>query len=169
MNKFNELIGDSELLSMYERMDELESDRIYCRHGITHSLDVARIGYIMMIEEEIRLCDEEKLAISDKELIYITALLHDLGRIKQYEDGESHHKAGVEIAKHFLEKHGFDKRETELILDAIASHKHGEGELSYRLSEVLYRADKLSRNCFSCEAADTCYWENEKRNMKLMF
>ncbi len=160
MNRFKQLLIDKDLSAYWKQMDQLEQERIYCRHGLTHALDVARIGYILILEEQ--------KAIS-KELFYTTALLHDLGRIKQYENGVSHHEAGVKIACEFLEKYGYTVDEIALICDAISSHKHGPDEEAYVLADVLYRADKLSRNCFACQAQDTCYWAQEKRNQTIEF
>ena len=37
-----------------------------------------------------------------RELIYCTALLHDIGRIRQYMDGTPHDEAGVQIAEQIL-------------------------------------------------------------------
>ena len=73
----------------YQKLQEKEADRIYCRHGIDHLLDVARIAYIHNLEE------------SDgysKAVIYAAALLHDIGRYEQYEWGIPHEKSGERIA-----------------------------------------------------------------------
>ena len=36
------------------------------------------------------------------------------------------------------------------------------------LADYLYRADKLSRNCFVCKAKDKCKWSEEKKNATLI-
>ncbi len=158
MKRFKQLLQDEELLQLWQRMEELEKERIYCRHGLSHALDVARIGYIIILEEQYGI---------SKEIFYTTALLHDLGRVLQYEKGISHHEAGVQIAREYLVRHGFKENEIELICDAISSHKHGPEHSAYQLADVLYRGDKLSRNCFACKAQDTCYWAQEKRNQTI--
>ena len=33
---------------------------------------------------------------------------------------------------------------------------------------VLYRADKLSRNCFLCDAREDCYWPEERKNRTIL-
>lgn len=53
---------------------QLESGRIFCRHGIDHLLDVARIMWIKNLEEDLEF---------DREVIYATALLHDIGKDEQ--------------------------------------------------------------------------------------
>ena len=56
----------------------LEADRIFCRHTPEHFLDVARLAYIFALERGLN---------CSRELIYCTALLHDIGRVRQYMDG----------------------------------------------------------------------------------
>lgn len=60
----------------YKKIQELESERIFCRHTPEHFLDVARLMYIYALEEHLEL---------PKELIYAAALLHDIGRAQQYQ------------------------------------------------------------------------------------
>jgi len=54
---------------------------------------VARISYLMILEK--------RLPVS-KDIIYATALLHDLGRADQYEKGISHEEAGAILAEEIL-------------------------------------------------------------------
>ena len=75
MERINE-ISDHPLWKLHiEQLKEAEKDRIFCKHGIEHLLDVARIAYIENLEEN---CD------ISKEMIYAAALLHDIGRFLQY-------------------------------------------------------------------------------------
>ena len=67
--------------SSFQRIQEWEKDRIYCRHGMEHFLDTARIAYIRSLEETIPV---------SKDHIYAAALLHDIGKWQQYEDGTPH-------------------------------------------------------------------------------
>ena len=71
----------------------LEADRIFCRHTPEHFLDVARLAYIFALERGLD---------CSRELIYCTALLHDIGRVRQYMDGTPHDEAGVQIAEQIL-------------------------------------------------------------------
>ena len=70
-----------------------EENRIFCCHSIIHFLDVARIAMIINIEEEYGL---------EKELIYATALLHDIGRHVEYFNQTPHEIASSEIAPGIL-------------------------------------------------------------------
>ena len=59
----------------YDKLKEAERGRKFCRHQMEHLLDVARIAYILNLEQ--------KLGIR-KEVIYAAALLHDIGKYRQY-------------------------------------------------------------------------------------
>lgn len=150
-------------------ISQAELQRSYCKHGMEHSLDVARIAYILNLEEQAGL---------NQEVIYAMALLHDLGRSVEYRGGGSHHEAGVGLAEEILADCAFTPEEIRWITEAIAGHKDEQrmknpnadcmepGEVYRRL---LYRADKLSRNCFDCEASATCYWPDAKRNHTITY
>ena len=49
----------------------------------------------------------------------------------------------------------------------IRSHRKKEAETD--LAGLFYRADKLSRNCFSCPAEGECDWPKEKKNREISF
>lgn len=155
MQKVNLLLNDPGFLEYIKKNREAETDRIFCRHDLTHALDVARIAYILNMEENLRL---------DKETIYAAALLHDIGRWLEYENGADHAAASATLAEGLLDQYGFgDKSE---IMTAIGNHrKKGQTAL---LSDLLYRADKLSRNCVSCGAISKCkkFAHNEKPELK---
>ena len=137
-----------------------EAGRCFCRHDMEHFLAVARIGQILNLEEN--------LGIS-KELIYAAALLHDLGRHRQYLEGIPHEVAGAEIARGILPQCGFEPWETEVIVDAIARHRDSDGSAGSDLGGLLYRADKLSRPCFCCEVSGECNWKPEKKNQSIRY
>ena len=155
MDRIDRILADEEFRSISIMIKEHEYDRIYCRHSLGHALSVARIAHIINLEEGLGI---------DKELIYGTALLHDMGRYSKYEEeGMSHHEAGALIAREILERAGFDEDEINVMCEAIGKHKNYSGEDNC-LAALLYRADKLSRNCFICEAEPTCYWPENIKN-----
>lgn len=134
----------------------LEADRIWCGHDLEHLLSVARIMWID--------CLEQMPGRYRKDLVYATGLLHDIGRAAQYKENEPHEAAGARIASVILEDAGYTLEERNLIQKAIGEHrKPVENEKMISLADLLYRADKISRACYLCEAADTCSWENKKR------
>ncbi|MBP5197982.1 MAG: HD domain-containing protein [Lachnospiraceae bacterium] len=110
----------------------------------------------------------------NEEWIYAAGLLHDIGRGKEYADGTPHDEASVEIARVILKESGFKAYERLIILNAIRHHRNKgpKPKLLIReksLRSVLNKADKLSRKCYECKAADLCYWPMEKRNREDYF
>ena len=136
----------------------LEQDRIFCRHTPEHFLDVARLAYIRSLEEQIPV---------SKELIYCTALLHDIGRAEQYHTGTPHDEAGAQIAEQILNDLHFEQSEISQIVSAIREHRNDTR--SHPLSALIYDADKASRNCFLCPAEKECYWSAEKKNLTITY
>lgn len=118
---------------------------------------MARIAYIMVLEENLNI---------SKEVIYAIGLLHDIGRVKQYEEGISHDIASVEMSKEILKETNFTADEINIILSGIASHRK---ESDKRLEEIIYKADKLSRQCFNCKVKRECYWKDEKKNLAIKY
>ena len=96
------------------------------------------------------------------------ALLHDIGRAKQYTDGTPHDKAGVQIAEIILSDLDFSNEEKSQILTAIGEHRSSNKEIPV-LSQLLYEADKKSRLCFLCPAEKECYWDLSKKNMTIQY
>ncbi len=160
MERLNRLLKHELFQDCMKRIGQAEQDRIYCRHDRKHSLDVARIAYILNMEEQMGF---------DKEFIYAMALLHDLGRSEEYEQGRSHHEAGAELAAQILPECGFTPEETKRICTAIAAHKNAGDEGADSCVRLLYRADKLSRDCYDCLATETCYWKEECRNYQVLY
>lgn len=139
-----------------------EKSRRFCRHGSDHLVSVARIAYILSLENNLKI---------SKDLIYAAALLHDLGRLAKYRTGESHAKAGAKLAAVILSECGYSEDEISLITEAILSHGHEspEPEFCRTLGDVLQKADTLSRLCFECEASDECYWSENKKNHTVIY
>ncbi|MEL7648837.1 MAG: HD domain-containing protein [Sedimentibacter sp.] len=157
MERIDKILKNGDYLKYLEKNRLAEKSRIYCRHDITHFLDTARISYIISLEENYRL---------NKEVLYAAALLHDIGRWMEYESGIDHAEASVMLAKKILEDCCFSQSESDEILEAIGSHRNRK-ETSV-LGDVLYRADKLSRNCLMCGAISTCkHFQNGEKPILL--
>lgn len=142
-----------------QKLIQLEADRTFCRHTPEHFMDVARLAYIFALERGLD---------CSRELIYCTALLHDIGRARQYTDGTPHDKAGVLIAREILSDLDFSTEETSQILTAIGEHRSSTETLS-ALGQLIYEADKKSRICFLCPAETECYWSPSKKNMTIQY
>lgn len=110
MKRVDRILKHAVFRACIEKNRECEKDRIFCRHDVEHFLSVARIAYILNLKKKVR---------QKRELIYGAALLHDIGRYRQYEEGIPHEKASAVLAPGILKDCGFDEKETEQIVDAI--------------------------------------------------
>lgn len=158
MDRVNQIWKHPLYQTELHKLQLLEADRKFCRHTPEHFLDVARLAYIRALEENYSV---------SKELIYCTALLHDIGRARQYEDGTPHDEAGAVIAEQILKELGFSPEEIQAIVSAIRGHRAETNQTI--LGQLIYRADKKSRNCFSCKAEPECYWSSAKKNMTIQY
>lgn len=142
----------------YRRLEQAEQNRKFCRHQMEHLLDVARIAYIRNLESGLGL---------SKEMIYAAALLHDIGKVRQYEEGVPHEIASAEIAEIILKDVLPGKTEEQKeILRAVRGHRRYREDMT-SLEKLLYLSDKKSRQCFVCPAEQECHWSIEKKNMEI--
>lgn len=159
MERVNRILTCS-LYQEYLRKNNLaEAKRRFCHHNMGHFLDVARIACILNVQEAYG---------QKKELIYAAALLHDIGRWRQYEDGTPHEEASAYLAPEILHESGFEDEERDIILEAVKNHRNAAVKEEKSLSGLLYRADKYSRPCFACEAEKECDWKKGKKNLTLL-
>src|SRR5262249_12919561 len=77
----------------------------------------------------------------DPELLYISALFHDLGLTSQYRSPDKRFEIdGANAARSFLEQHGIPHEATRLVWDAIALHNtRGIAEYKESVVALLYR------------------------------
>ncbi|MGN0364203.1 MAG: HD domain-containing protein [Bilifractor sp.] len=114
MDRITLIMNDPRFLEAIKQTEDFEKARVFCRHDWQHLLDVARIMQIFCLRENLPVPDD---------LIYAAALLHDIGRARQYEDGTPHDIAGMQIAGLILSDCGFNNSERNLILYAIGRHR----------------------------------------------
>lgn len=114
MKFVDRLLQETEYLRLLEKLERLEQDRIFCRHDLVHLLDTARIAWIRCLEQKLEL---------EKEQLYLAALLHDVGRIWEYEKGIPHEEASVALAGQLLAEIQYPKERSVVILDAIGNHR----------------------------------------------
>ncbi|WP_291634173.1 HD domain-containing protein [Clostridium sp.] len=158
-DKINLIIENHIFVYNLKKIENFENHREFCLHDMQHFLDVARLMYIMSLENTLNI---------PKYMIYATAFLHDIGRGTQYENGTPHNIASLPIAKNVLLQCKYDNKEIDEILYAIGNHRINTENLN-SLSDILYKCDKLSRYCAHCIAIDGCKWPDEKRNMKIIY
>ena len=157
MDRFNCILNDEKYRYYLKRNKNFEKGRKFCKHNLKHFLDVARIAQSINLEKNLGF---------EKEIIYTTAILHDIGKSFQYENGTPHEIASFEIAKDLLEEYKYNKEEIEFIKQGILRHRDKKSE---GFSWLIYRADKLSRLCITCKAKDECNWSDEKKNTKIYY
>lgn len=160
MERVNRILKHENYRYHINQNKKAERERLFCKHDMSHNLDVARIAVILNMKEHL---------LIDEEVIYAAALLHDVGKHMQYKENVPHEEGGVRIAPMILEDSGFTYEESEMILNAIANHRNEEVKDEPNLNGLLYRADKLSRPCFACEMSAECNWKGEKKNSLLKY
>ena len=156
MDRVNAILEHPVFSEHLTRLETLEQTRIFCRHDLSHLLDVARMMWIAALEGQLPL---------NREVVYAAALLHDLGRVEQLQKGTPHDQASAELARQLLPEAGFCAEEIRQIQDAILAHRADGGENA--LGRLLYRADKRCRRCWQCGARDACNWPDEKKNWEI--
>lgn len=164
MKRVNKIYSHPLYRKALQSIEREEEQRKFCRHDMEHFLSVARLACLYSLRDGAEL---------ETSLIYGAALLHDIGRSLEYEEGIPHHKASVILGEKILAECDFEPGEQELILQAIRFHRQPPQEreqtVQSPLGEYLYRADKESRLCFSCKARRECKWPGDKQNLEIKF
>ena len=153
MNRIDKIIQSPQYVDTLKRLQALETDRIFCRHDISHFMSVARLMWIEVLEQQLSV---------DREVVYAAALLHDMGRVDQMEQGTPHEQASADLAAQILPYAGYNEQEVRQVTSAILSHR--KESTTSTLGRILYQADKRSRDCWCCSASDLCNWPDEKKN-----
>ena len=96
--------------------------------------------------------------------VLLTAMLHDIGRSV---DNDNHDAESVRIARTLLAEIDVPPAQNAQILSAIASHRDKNATIDPQqasLGQLLALADKKSRPCYRCPAAEDCYWPDSLKN-----
>ena len=160
MERIDRIVSHPVFQKTLREINLAEAERIFCRHGMEHLLDVARIAWIINLEEGAAL---------ERDMVYAAAFLHDIGKARQYRDGTPHQFGGCSIAVKILNDCGFLQQEADEIVDAISHHRDRGVRDEKNLRGIIYRADKASRACYGCVACEACDWPDEKKNLKVVY
>jgi uncharacterized protein len=107
--------------------------------GEPSSHDMSHINRVEALCMEIR--GEEG---GDPLVLQLAALLHDVGVIKEHEEGGDHAVYSAEIASEFLLKAGLGKEVIEAVTGCIRTHRFSAGEKPETLeARILQDADRL--------------------------
>ncbi|MDO0823926.1 HD domain-containing protein [Desulfosporosinus nitroreducens] len=149
MARVNRLLDHEDYICYIEKIDKLEKERRFCKHGFEHGLSVARISYAYLLEKG-------DVSLS-KEAVYAAALLHDIGRWVEYQTGEDHAEASARLALPLLKSCNFSSEDIGIILGGIREHRRHHYDNLTLLGEVLANADDWSRDCRYCSAQTLCH------------
>jgi len=159
IDRVNKILKNDKFKEYLRLNETYEANRKFCKHDLDHFLDVARIAYILVLENKITL---------SKEVVYAAGLLHDIGRWAEYAGVKPHDEASVDLADEILRESGFNDAERKLIKEVIKGHrteKYGSADFD----SLFYKSDKLARKCYNCEAIEECKWKNEKKNIEINY
>lgn len=162
LNRHKRILEDERYLKCLSDIEKLEKNRIFCKHNLSHFINVARIATIIWQEEGGR-------NSLKRDIIYAAGLLHDIGRAEEYTKGTPHEEAGAIIAGEILQSSGYEDKEIEMITRAISAHRIKDDNDIDNLGQIISKADKLSRECFACNASNICKWSEEKKNKSLEY
>jgi len=157
MARVNQLLDLEDYISFMDKIDALEKERIFCKHGFAHGLNVARIAYAYLLEKGELLLP--------KETVYAAAFLHDIGRWLEYETGEDHAEASARLALPLIKACQFSLHETHVILSGIREHRRDPEDDLTPLGEALALADDWARDCRHCSVQTQCYKHNKVMNL----
>jgi len=145
------IFENDEFFLALDSIKDLEKSREFCKHNLEHCLQVARLAL------------KESNGKINVEIIIVTALLHDLGRAKEWLlnynallTNESHNILSAKYSEKILLDCGFSIDETNLIYIAIENHNNDKVALETGLNGIIYRADKTSRDCENCKTKNKC-------------
>lgn len=152
---YNSILSNLKFKTAMSEIEKLEKDRKFCCHSIEHSLDVARIAYIISLENGLGI---------DKDIIYTTALLHDIGRSM---GRENHNVNSAHMAEEIMKECGYDNDSISTAVDAILRHSD-KSSTAKSLRDIISIADKESRQCHCCSAYEQCRWSDEDKNRSIL-
>ena len=123
-------------------MDLIEKTRefvAYFLEGEPSSHDMSHINRVEALCLEI-----QKEEGGNPLILHLAALLHDVGVIKEHEEGGDHALYSAEIASEFLGKTGLEKEIIEAVTDCILTHRFsGEKKPETLEARILQDADRL--------------------------
>jgi uncharacterized protein len=99
-------------------------------HNLFHTEQTVKISIFLARKEK-----------ADVQRCVVTAWLHDIMKKDKF-NPRDHGKEGAETAREFLKKIGLDKKDIEIICNAIYNHNKGTDKKT-KEAKILYDADKL--------------------------
>ena len=118
MALIHDSIPDSEICKKATQLVTEVSPTSLCNHCIRTFL----FGDLLGIRDGLK-CDSEALLRSaDRELLYLGAIMHDLGLTERFDAEQRFEVNGADAARAFVLEHGLSDEKAEIVWDAIALH-----------------------------------------------
>lgn len=123
-------------------MDLIEKTRDFITSFLEGEPSSHDIGHINRVEA---LClDIQKEEGGNSLILRLAALLHDVGVLKEHEEGGDHAVYSAEIASEFLTKAGLEKEHIEAVANCILTHRFSGGKIPDTIeARILQDADRL--------------------------
>lgn len=123
-------------------MDLIEKTREFAaafHEGEPSSHDMSHINRVEALCMEIQKDEGGNLLI-----LRLAALLHDVGVIKEHEEGGDHALYSAEIASEFLTRAGVEKKTIDAVTYCILTHRFSGGKIPETIeARILQDADRL--------------------------
>ena len=122
---------------MDEKIDEFVRSVLLTSEKGAHSYDHTKRVYLLAMAIGSK-------AGADLKVLGAAAQLHDVGRPREAQTGESHSVISGEMGRPIMREVGYTEHEIELVVQAIRTHRFSEGLTPTSIEgEVLSDADKL--------------------------
>ena len=123
-------------------MDLIEKTREFAASFLEGEPSSHDIGHINRVETLcLEICIEEG---GDPFILRLAALLHDVGVVKEHEEGGDHARYSADIASEFLGKAGLRKELIEAVAGCILTHRFSGGKSPDTIeARILQDADRL--------------------------
>lgn len=109
MTLIHDLIPDSQICKQATQLVVEVSPTFLCNHCIRTFL----FGDLLGKRDEIK---------CDRELLYLSAVMHDLGLTERFDGEQRFEVDGADAARAFVLQHGLSEEKAEIVWDAIALH-----------------------------------------------
>jgi len=94
MKRINRIVANPEYKLYLQKNSSAEENRPFCTHQFGHLLSVARLTYMLLLEDGC--------PFISREMAYAAGLLHDIGRWHEYQTETDHAQYSAELAEAIL-------------------------------------------------------------------
>ena len=159
MERYQKIVRNKRFQREYQRLEEKEQDRRFCRHNMEHFLAAARISLYQSFWK----------TAGDIQRCYLWyRFLHDLGRMAEYETGNLM-RSWRGSCRGILRSADMSRWRLNRLQTSIRGHRRKGQKDPDSFADVFYQADKLSRDCIHCRVREECYWPEDRKNDRYRF